>query len=315
MGCTSSLASGEQRPIPPMKQRIMAAALKGKHKSLKRLLHECASSSPCNSNAGARVTQSVIPTVLVRVCGSASSSCSRVHVANVVVVLPDAWQLLVDLCGVPPTANWDHFVCMALCLAGSRDYAEATKVMLTHAVGAQGPDLRNSLFETPLIITAEHGHADTMRVLLDHCADVEAHTLDGKTPGQISASWRHLRCVEMLVAHGCSIDHASHDLLSMRQYSAESADVDAAIARGLASLAERRDALARQLAQLDAPGAVRLPLDIVRLIARCTYGSVCAFGGARDRHAATSTSLTAGVAGVAASAGARIRHGRRLRGL
>ncbi|KAA0170630.1 hypothetical protein FNF28_01392 [Cafeteria roenbergensis] len=59
---------------------------------------------------------------------------------------------------------------------------------------------------TALIVAAEHGHKDTVELLLDRGADLEATDDDGSTALVFAASGGHKDTVELLLDRGADLE-------------------------------------------------------------------------------------------------------------
>ena len=59
--------------------------------------------------------------------------------------------------------------------------------------------------------TANNGHLDATKVLLDRGADIEHRSNDAKTPLLWAAMWGHLEVVQLLVERGANINVHDHD--------------------------------------------------------------------------------------------------------
>ncbi|TGE00686.1 ankyrin repeat domain-containing protein [Methylobacterium nonmethylotrophicum] len=73
------------------------------------------------------------------------------------------------------------------------------------------PDLRNDKGDTLLMLAAYHGHAETVRVLLEHRADPEIANDRGQTPLAAAAFKGAMPVVQALLEGGAAIDGAGPD--------------------------------------------------------------------------------------------------------
>lgn len=106
-------------------------------------------------------------------------------------------------------------------LAASNDHAAAVRFLIGAIVDQQAPvatvsqttdgvDVRGPRGQTPLILAAENGCLEPVRLLLAAGADVNARTGSGLTALIGAAYVGALDVVELLCAHGADVDLATH---------------------------------------------------------------------------------------------------------
>ncbi|KAA0163707.1 hypothetical protein FNF27_07908 [Cafeteria roenbergensis] len=80
--------------------------------------------------------------------------------------------------------------------------------------------------KTPLLRASEHGHVDTMRLLLDRGASVDAADRDGKTPLLHAYHCSDVDTMRLLLDHGASVDDADDDKKTALLHASEYGEVD-----------------------------------------------------------------------------------------
>jgi len=73
------------------------------------------------------------------------------------------------------------------------------------------PNLRNDRGDTLVMLASYHGHADAVRVLLEHKADPDMRNDNGQTPIAGAAFKGFRPVIEVLLEHGADVEGASPD--------------------------------------------------------------------------------------------------------
>ncbi|MCZ2808354.1 MAG: ankyrin repeat domain-containing protein [Candidatus Bathyarchaeota archaeon] len=86
-------------------------------------------------------------------------------------------------------------------MATINGHAEVVRVLLAHGANVNARDEKGA---TPLFWAANRGNAEVMELLLDKGAEIEAQTQEEFTPLTMAASNGHIKVVRVLLAHGAN---------------------------------------------------------------------------------------------------------------
>jgi len=120
-------------------------------------------------------------------------------------------------------ARWKIAVVLILLLAGGMKwithdmsktssflnaaYAGQVDVVQTMLKAGENVDAQDPKFNsTALILAAQQGHVDIVRLLLDNHADINAMTKHGQTALSQAAYNGHMDVVKLLIEHGAKLD-------------------------------------------------------------------------------------------------------------
>ena len=104
----------------------------------------------------------------------------------------------------------------ALHLASQRNKMDVVRY-LVQCMGADMEMVRKQDGFTCLIVATYCGHFDTVRMLLDLGANIEAISFDGSTTAQISLDRYHFSLLRLLISKGSDIDYVSDIRQSVRE--------------------------------------------------------------------------------------------------
>ncbi|KND59944.1 Ankyrin repeat [Candidatus Burkholderia verschuerenii] len=104
--------------------------------------------------------------------------------------------------GLPPNLRNDKGDSLVM-LASYHGHADAVRVLLEHKADA---NLRNDNGQTPIAGAAFKGFTDVIETLLSHGADVEGASPDGRTTLMIAAMFNRVEIVDLLIARGANPD-------------------------------------------------------------------------------------------------------------
>ena len=122
--------------------------------------------------------------------------------------------------------------------------------------------IMNDLCRSLLMLAAEHGHADCVKILLDFGADVHHWDIEGDTALSLAAANGHSECVSLLIEAGSDVNNyspngtpliqasACGDADSVRMLLLAGADPSASVSYGKTALqfaTERGDAICTRL--------------------------------------------------------------------
>ncbi|WP_250490056.1 ankyrin repeat domain-containing protein [Caballeronia sp. INML2] len=104
--------------------------------------------------------------------------------------------------GLPPNLRNDKGDSLVM-LASYHGHANAVRVLLEHHADA---NLRNDNGQTPIAGAAFKGFREVIETLLEYGADVEGASPDGRTALMIAAMFNRVEIVELLIARGADPD-------------------------------------------------------------------------------------------------------------
>ena len=93
-------------------------------------------------------------------------------------------------------------ICTPLVVAAEYGNLDCVKILLRYGADVEG----NSKFWTPLFAAVAGGHVDVLSCLIEHGADVNLRTYENCTPLMRAASQGNLQVISFLVEHGANVD-------------------------------------------------------------------------------------------------------------
>lgn len=103
----------------------------------------------------------------------------------------------------------------ALLMASGGGHADIVKLLLAHDANIHQT---NDEMETPLYRAAKNGNGQICRVLLDNGADIDARDKDGVTPFMAAARNRHQAVCDTLIGYSPDIDAIDNDGIAVLTY-------------------------------------------------------------------------------------------------
>jgi ankyrin repeat protein len=111
-------------------------------------------------------------------------------------------------CGkaIPDTPQNELTESTPVLLAAERGDLEAVRVLISHGAKV---DERNTYGKTPLILAAMNGHTETAKLLLNNGAKIDERSDQGSTAFLLAALGGHIQTVELLLNSGARINERS----------------------------------------------------------------------------------------------------------